>query len=70
MLVPHRRRHQFYHLAEHRRHIGSILGGNTGRVLGWKANYILDLLDNKIRLGAGQVDLIDDRHDFQIIIQR
>ena len=41
------------------------LGGDLGSVLGRDADDILDLGDHAVGIGAGQVDLVDDRHNLQ-----
>ena len=46
------------------------LGGDQRRVGGVQADHFLDLVLDLLRLGAGQVDLVDDRHGFQIVLQR
>ena len=46
------------------------LGGNAGRLHAGQADDILDLFGNGVRVGAGQVDLIQNRHDLQIVVQR
>ena len=46
------------------------LSGDQRRVGGVQADHFLDLVLDLLRLGAGQVDLVDDRHGFQIVFQR
>ena len=46
------------------------LGGNAGRLHAGQADDILDLLGNGVRVGAGQVDLVQDGHDLQIMVKR
>src|SRR5690606_1978319 len=40
------------------------------RVVGGQANDVLDLTADLFRLGAGQVDLVDDRDDLEVVVDR
>ena len=63
--VPFRRRD----LVDDRLHdVADVLPGlraHARRVFGRDADDILDFLFDAVGVGAGQVDLIDDRHDFE-----
>ena len=54
-----------YHLFHNRLDVDARLGGNLGRVLGGNTDHILDFLADALGIGAGQVDFIDHRNDFQ-----
>ena len=41
------------------------LGADQNRILGREAEHLLDFLCHPDRIGAGQVDLVDDRDDLQ-----
>ncbi len=47
-----------------------VLGRDQRRVAGIEADDFLDLLPDNFRLGGGQVDLVDDRQDFQVGVDR
>ncbi len=44
------------------------LASNASR--GIESDHLLDLLANAIRLGRRQIDLVDYRDDFEIVVQR
>ena len=46
------------------------LGGDHHRVGGVEADHVLDLLLDALRLGGGQVDLVEDRHDLVVVVDR
>ena len=48
---------------------GAFLRGGEQHLLRIEADEIADLLRNSVRIGAGQVDLVDDRHDRQIVVE-
>ena len=68
--VPTRRRHAIRHGFQHVLNADALLGRNPGRALRVQADFILNLLADHIRLRAGQIDFVDHRDDFQIVIQR
>ena len=37
---------------------------------GVEADDLLDLLPHALRVGGGQVDLVDDRHDLMVVLDR
>ena len=37
---------------------------------GVEADHVLDLLLHALRLGGGQVDLVEDRHDLVVVVDR
>ena len=51
-------------------YILSCLRRDQRCVLRINADYVLDLLFHALRICAGQINLIDDRHHIQIMIQR
>ena len=48
----------------------ALLGGDQRAALAVQADLVLDLLLHHLRLGRGQVDLVDDRADLQVVLQR
>ena len=48
----------------------ALLGAAQHGVARVEPDHVLDLLADALRLGGGQVDLVDDRNDFQIVVQR
>ena len=48
----------------------ALLGAYEDRVARIEANHFLDLLANPFRFRRRQVDLIDYRNDFEIMMQR
>jgi hypothetical protein len=46
-------------------HPGTRLAGNPQNVVGFDAHEGRQLLGNKVRLGRGKVDLVEDRDDLQ-----
>ena len=46
------------------------LGAHAHRVRGVDADDLLDLLGDAIGVGGGQVDLVDDRQDFDALLDR
>ena len=65
ILVALRRRHLLDDLLHHRVDVDAHLGGNAGGLVRRDADHVLNLLPHMLRLGARQVDLVDDRHDLQ-----
>ena len=60
------RDHRFQHAFD----VQTRLGGDRDRFGGVDADHILDLLLHAVRLGRGQVDLVEHRHDFEAAIDR
>ena len=58
-----------YDVLQHRVDVDALLGGDLGGVHGLQADDVLDLLFHPGRVGGGQVDLVDDRADLQIVLQ-
>ena len=58
--------HRFQHLFD----AHAVLRADQNRFAGIQADHALDLLANPLGLGRRQIDLIDDRNDFQIVVQR
>ena len=50
-------------------HADALLGAGQNGVAGVQADDGLDLLADALRLGGRQIDLVDDRDDFQIVMQ-
>ena len=48
----------------------ALLGADQQRVVRVQADHLLDLLANALGLGRRQIDLVDDRNDFEIVMQR
>ena len=55
---------------EHGLNVDALLGGDLRRVHGGDADDVLDLGLGAVRVGGGQVDLVDDGQDLQIVVQR
>ncbi len=55
---------------KYRVNIDPLLGGDRRRFGGVNADDVLDLLAHLLRPGGGQVDLVDDRHDLQPVVDR
>ena len=55
---------------EHFVNVQAVLGADERRVARVQADDVLDLAARLFRLRAGQVDLVDDRDDFEVVIQR
>ncbi len=58
------------HGLQHVLYVLAGFGRDQRRVGGVQADHVLDLLFDKVRLGAGQIDLVDDGNDLQIVLQR
>ena len=52
------------------RHAGPLLGGREDHLLARHREHVLQLLDDDVGLGGGQVDLVEDRDDRQALAQR
>ena len=61
--VPHDR---FQHLCDS----DASLGAGQNRVVSFQADEVLDLFNGSLRFSTGQVDLIDDRNQLEIIFNR
>ena len=48
----------------------AFLGAGENRVGGVEPDDFLDLLLGSLDIGAGQIDLVDDRNDFEPVIER
>ena len=55
---------------QHLIHIQTGLGRNAGRVQTGQADHVLHLLCHLVRVGTGQIDLVQDGHQLQIMFQR
>ena len=49
--------------------IDAVLGGDERGVVRLQSDHVLDLVDDAVRIRAGQVDLVDDRDDLQVVVQ-
>ena len=67
--VACRRRDLLHDLLEDLMDILSCLCRDQRRVLRVEPDHILDLFLHSVRIRARQIDLVDDRHDIQIVIQ-
>ena len=47
----------------------ALLGRRQDAVLAWQAHDALDLFAHHLRLSAGQVDLVDDGHDLEVVLE-
>ena len=63
-------RNLLHDLLKHLIDVDAVLRRDQRRILRFDADHVLDLLDYTLRLCAGQVDLIDDGKDVQVMIQR
>ena len=68
--IPARCRNLCHDLLKHFTDIQTGLRRNPRCILCLKSDHIFDLTDNTIRIRTWQVDLIDDRKDIQVMIQR
>ena len=50
-------------------HILTGLGGDPRCILTVEADYVLHLFGHPVRVGRREIDLIDDRDDFQVMVQ-
>ena len=57
-------------VVEHGLNVDALLGRDLRRVHGRDADDVLDLGLGALGVGGGQVDLVDDRQDLQIVLQR
>ena len=55
---------------QHLVHVEAGLGADARDILGRHAQQILDLLGDVVGHGRRQVDLVDHRHDGQVLLQR
>ena len=68
--VAPRGRYVFDDIVEDRVDVQPQLGADFRRVLGRDADDLLHLVLGPLRVGGGPVDLVDDRQDLQIVVQR
>lgn len=54
---------------QHFLHIEAGLGRDPGSIQRRDTDDIFDLMGNPLRIGGGKVDLVDDRHDLQVVFQ-
>ena len=48
----------------------ALLGAGENGVAGVEADHLLDLLADALGLGGRQIDLVDDRDDLEVVVQR
>ena len=65
-----RRGHQVHHRFQHLLDSDALLRAHQDRVLRRKPDHLLDLLANPLGLGRRQIDFVDHRNDFEIVMQR
>ncbi len=70
VLVALRRRDVPHDLFHHLVDVHAVLGGDAGRVVRRDPDDILDFGAHALRVGAGQVDLVDDRQDLEPGVRR
>ena len=68
--IPDRGRDLPDHLVEQFAHADAGLAGNPQHVLGLTADDVRDLTGVPVRVGGGQVDLVEDRDDGEVPVQR
>ena len=68
--VPLGRRHLLDHFVEQLRHALAGLAGHPQHVVGFAADDVRDLGGVALRVGGGQVDLVEHRDDRQVAVQR
>ena len=54
---------------QHFLHIEAGLGRDPGSIQRRNSDDIFDLMGNPLRIGSGKVDLVDDRHNLQVVFQ-
>ena len=69
MDIPFRRRHHGDDRFQDISYVPSALGGDHRRIAAVQTDDVLDLLFDDVRLCAGQIDLVDDRDDLQVIVK-
>ena len=57
-------------VVEHGLDVDALLGRDLRRVHGRDADDVLDLGLGALGVGGGQVDLVDDRQDLEIVLER
>ena len=70
VIVALGRRHKLDDGFQHIPAVEAGLGGNHGRFGSVQTDHILDFLLHFLGAGGDQVDLVDDGHGFQIVLQR
>ena len=68
--VALRGRHVVHNVVQHGLNVHALLGRNFGRFHCRNADDVLDLGLGARRVGGGQVDLVDDWQNLQIVLQR
>ncbi len=67
LLITLWRRNELDNAIEHFLHIQAALGGHLGGVVRLNANDLLDFMDDFVGAGTGQIHLVDDRQNLQIV---
>ncbi len=68
--VAFRRRDLFNYGFKHLFYVYIVFCGDQRRILSFKAYHVLDLFYDSLRFRTGQVYLVDDRHDLQVVVYR
>ena len=68
--IASRGRHLLHHLLEDLLDAHALLGAGRDRVRRVEADDLLDLPPDAFHVGAGEVDLVDDRDDLQVVVER
>ena len=55
---------------QHFGHVLAGLGRDQDRIRGVEPDHVLDLLLHLLRLGRRQIDLVEDRHDLVVVVDR
>ena len=58
------------HPLQHLVHVQAGLGRDAGRVQTGQADHVLHFLRHLVRVGAGQVDFVQDGHQLEVMFQR
>ncbi len=68
--IAARRRHALHDRFQRFVNADALLRAHQNRVAGIEPDHFFNLLANALRLGRGQIDLIDYRNNFEIMVQR
>ena len=68
--IAARRRHAFHDRLQRFVNADALLGADQKGVARIEADHFFNLFANPLRLGGRQIDFVDDRNDFEIMVQR
>ncbi len=68
--IATRRRHALHDRFEDFVNTDPLLGADQNRVAGIEADYVFNLFANPLGFGGGQIDFINNRNNFEIMVQR